>query len=88
MTIYSCFTGKSFDEIEREFDGKGYGDFKAAVGEVCADDLAPVREEFDRLMADKAYLETVMKNGADEAAYYARKTLSKVKRKVGFTTVK
>ena len=67
MTIYSCFTGKSFDEIEREFDGKGYGDFKAAVGEVCAD---------------------VMKNGADEAAYYARKTLSKVKRKVGFTTVK
>ena len=88
MTIYSCFTGKSFDEIEREFDGKGYGDFKAAVGEVCADELAPVREEFDRLMADKAYLETVMKNGADEAAYYARKTLSKVKRKVGFTTVK
>ena len=88
MTIYSCFTGKSFAEIEREFDGKGYGDFKAAVGEVCADELAPVREEFDRLMADKGYLETVMKNGADEAAYYARKTLSKVKRKVGFTTVK
>ena len=88
MTIYSCFTGMSFDEIEREFDGKGYGDFKAAVGEVCADELAPVREEFDRLMADKAYLETVMKNGADEAAYFARKTLSKVKRKVGFTTVK
>ena len=87
MTIYSCFTGKSFDEIEKEFDGKGYGDFKLAVGEACADGLAPVREEFARLMADKAYLEEVMKNGAAEAAYYARKTLSKVKRKVGFTTL-
>ncbi len=88
MTIYSCFTGKSFDEIEREFEGKGYGDFKLAVGEVCADELAPVRAEFTRLMADKAYLEEVMKNGADEAAYFARKTLSKVKRKVGFTSVR
>ncbi len=86
MTIYSCFTGKSFDEIEKEFDGRGYGDFKLAVGEACADGLAPVREEFARLMADKAYLEEVMKNGAAEAAYYARKTLSKVKRKVGFTS--
>ena len=88
MEIYSACTGDSLEAVEAAFAGKGYGDFKAAVGEVCADDLAPVREEFDRLMADKAYLETVMKNGADEAAYYARKTLSKVKRKVGFTTVK
>ncbi len=87
MTIYSCFTGKTFEEIEKEFDGKGYGDFKLAVGEACADGLAPVREEFARLMADKAYLEEVMKNGAAEASYYARKTLSKVKRKVGFTAI-
>ena len=87
MTIYSCFTGKSFDEIEKEFDGRGYGDFKIAVGEACADGLAPVREEFARIMADKAYLEEVMKNGAAEASYYARKTLSKVKRKVGFTSI-
>ena len=87
MTIYSCFTGKTFEEIEKEFDGKGYGDFKIAVGEACADGLAPVREEFSRLMADKAYLEEVMKNGAAEASYYARKTLSKVKRKVGFTSL-
>lgn len=88
MTIYSCFTGKSFDEIERDFEGNGYGDFKLAVGEACADELAPVRAEFTRLMADKAYLEEVMKNGAEEAAYFARKTLSKVKRKVGFTSVR
>ena len=87
MTIYSCFTGKTFEEIEREFDGKGYGDFKLAVGEACADGLAAVREEFARLMADKAYLEEVMKNGAAEASYYARKTLSKVKRKIGYTAL-
>ena len=84
MTIYRAFTGKSFDEIEREFDGKGYGDFKMAVGEACADGLAPVRDEFARLMADKAHLEEVMKNGSDEAAYYARRTMSKVRRKIGF----
>ena len=85
MSIYGAFTGKSFDEIEREFAGKGYGDFKMAVGEACADALAPVQEEFARLLADKAYLESVMKNGAMEAAYAASRTMSKVRRKVGFT---
>ena len=84
MTIYRAFTGKSFEEIEAEFSGKGYGDFKLAVGEACADGLAPVRDEFARLIADKAYLETVMKNGAEEAMYYARRTMSKVRRKIGF----
>ncbi len=84
ISIYGAFTGKTVEEVEREFDGRGYGDFKLAVGEACADALAPVREEFARLMADKAHLETVMKNGADEAAYYARKTMSKVRRKIGF----
>ncbi len=87
MTIYKAFTGKSFEEIEREFDGRGYGDFKLAVGEACADGLAPVRAEFDRLIADKAYLEEIMKKGAQEAAYCARKTLSKVKRKLGFVNI-
>ncbi len=84
MTVYRAFTGKSFDDIEREFSGKGYGDFKTAVGEACADGLAPVRDEFARLIADKSHLEAVMKAGADEAAYYARKTMSKVRRKIGF----
>jgi tryptophanyl-tRNA synthetase len=84
MTIYSCFTGKELSDIEKEFEGKGYGDFKLAVGEACADALMPVQTEFKRILADKAYLEEVMKKGADEAAYYARKTLSKVKRKLGF----
>ena len=84
MTIYRAFTGKSLDEIEREFDGRGYGEFKLAVGEACADGLAPVRAEFDRLIADKAYLEAVMKNGAEDAYHTARKTMSKVRRKIGF----
>ena len=87
MTIYKAFTGKSFEEIEREFDGRGYGDFKLAVGEACADGLAGVRNEFARLVADKAYLEQIMKKGAGEAAYYAQKTLSKVKRKLGFVNI-
>ena len=84
MSIYSCFTGKTMEEIEREFDGKGYGDFKLAVGETCADVLAPVQTKFNELLTDKAYLEEIMKKGADEASYYARKTLSKVKKKLGF----
>ena len=84
MSIYSCFSGKSIEEIEAEWNGRGYGEFKLAVGETCADALAPIRAEYDRLMADKAFLEAQMKKGAEEATYYARKTLSKVKRKLGF----
>lgn len=85
MSIYSIFSGKSFEEIEREFEGKGYGDFKAAVGEACADGLESVRTEYARLIADKAYLEGLMKEGAEKAAYFAAKTMRKVYKKVGFT---
>ncbi|MBQ4602574.1 MAG: tryptophan--tRNA ligase [Clostridia bacterium] len=84
MTIYSCFTGKSDDEIVKEFEGKGYGDFKLAVGEAVADGLGPVQAEFNKLMADKGYLEAVMKEGADRANRMAYKTLAKVYRKLGF----
>ena len=88
MSIYSCFTGKTFEEIEREFDGKGYGDFKLAVGECTADALAPVQARFNELMADKAGLEAIMKDGAERAGRLARRTLSKVYRKVGFVQPK
>ena len=88
MNIYSALTGKTYEEIEREFDGKGYGDFKLAVGETCADALEPIRTEYAKIVADKAYLEDVMKNGADKARYLARKMLTKVYRKVGFYSVK
>ena len=84
MSIYSCFTGKEFDEIEREFAGMGYGDFKLAVGEVTADALAPVQQRFKELVSDKAALEAQMKKGAEEASYYARRTLSKIQKKLGF----
>jgi tryptophanyl-tRNA synthetase len=87
MSIYSCFTGKDFSEVEREFDGKGYGDFKSAVGETVADSLSPLREKFDALMKDKKYLEDVMRNGAREASYIANKTLSKVYKKLGFVNI-
>ena len=87
MNIYSCFTGKTSEEIEREFEGKGYGDFKAAVGETVADGLAPVKAKFDLLMKDKAYLEDVMKKGAESASRRAARTINKVEKKVGFVQI-
>ncbi len=84
MTIYSCFTGKTMEEIEREFDGRGYGEFKLAVGEACADALCPVQEKYRELLSDKAALEAQMKAGAEEASYYARRTIGKVRKKLGF----
>ena len=63
---------------------RGYGDFKIAVGEACAEGLAPIQAEFARLMADKGYLENLLRENADKASYIARKTLSKVYRKIGF----
>ncbi len=84
MTIYSTVTGKSYAEIESEFAGKGYGDFKLAVGEAVADHLEPVRTEFARLIQDKAYLKECYTTGAEKALRYSQRTLSKVYRKVGF----
>ena len=83
MCIYSTFTGKSNDEIVAEFEGKGYGDFKLAVAEVTADALAPVQTEYARILADKAYVDEVLKNGAERASRLANRTVSKVYRKVG-----
>lgn len=84
MTIYSTVTGKDFASIESEFAGKGYGDFKLAVGEAVADHLEPVRTEFARLSKDKAYLKECYTAGAEKALRYSQRTLSKVYRKVGF----
>ncbi len=85
--IYSCFTGKTAEEVEKEFEGKGYGDFKLAVGEVCADALAPIQQKFNEYLSDKAMLENQMRRGAEEASYYARRTVSKVKKKLGFVKI-
>ncbi len=88
MNIYSCLTGKTIEEIEKEFEGKGYGEFKLAVGETCADSLSGLQSTFNSLMNDKSYLETVMKNGSDYANYLANKMMSKVYRKLGFLQIK
>ncbi|HCJ41218.1 tryptophan--tRNA ligase [uncultured Ruminococcus sp.] len=84
MTIYSVVTGKSFEDIEKDFAGKGYGDFKLAVGEAVADHLEPVRTEFARLMNDKAYLKECYTAGAEKARIITQRTVSKVYHKVGF----
>ncbi|MCM1315369.1 MAG: tryptophan--tRNA ligase [Prevotella sp.] len=84
ITIYSSVTGKSFADIESEFSGKGYGDFKLAVGEAVADHLEPIRTEFARLSADKAYLKKCYTEGAEKALRYSQRIVSKVYRKVGF----
>ena len=84
MNIYAAITGKSYEEIEREFEGKGYGAFKPVVGEAVVELLRPIREETQRLLSDKAYLEGVYRAGAEKASHVAEKTLRKVYKKVGF----
>ena len=87
MQIYSVCTGKTMDEIEAEFDGMGYGAFKPAVGEAVVETLRPIREEAERLMKDKAYLEDILRDGAERAAYAANRTLRKVYKKIGFVQI-
>ena len=84
LTIYCAATGKTMEEAEEEFKDQGYGVFKPAVGEAVVELLRPVQEETKRLLADKAYLEGIYKEGAEKAAWLANKTLRKVYKKVGF----
>ena len=84
LSIYSAFGGKSIEAAQADFAGKGYGEFKLAVGEAVADKLAPVQAEWKRLLADKAYLDGVLKAGAENAARAANRTLAKVYKKIGF----
>ncbi len=84
LTIYCAATGKTLAEAEAEFAGQGYGVFKPAVGDAVIELMRPIREEAERLMGDKTYLEGIYREGAQRAQYLARKTLSKVQRKVGF----
>ena len=84
IDIYSACTGKKPEEVVAEFDGKGYGDFKMAVGESVVSVLKPLQEEVERLSKDKAYIDGIIKENAEKANYYAMKTLRKVQKKVGF----
>jgi len=84
LTIYCAATGKALEEAEAEFAGQGYGVFKPAVGEAVVELFRPIREESERIMKDKAYLESVYRTGAQRAQALANRTLSKVQRKIGF----
>lgn len=84
MSIYSAFTGADFAAIEREFEGRGYGEFKLAVAEVVKDRFLPIQKEYQRLLEDKAYIDGVITQGAQRAGALANRTVSKVYRKVGF----
>ena len=84
IDIYSACTGKTPEEVVREFDGKGYGEFKPAVGEAVVSVLKPLQERYAELSRDKAYIDGIIKANAEKAGYVAAKTLRKVQRKVGF----
>lgn len=84
MDIYGVVTGLSTAEIEKEFDGRGYGDFKLAVGEAVVDTLKPLQTRMEELAKDKAYIDSIIKANAEKANYVANKTLRKVHKKIGF----
>lgn len=84
IEIYAISTGKGIEEVEKEFDGVGYGDFKMAVGEAVVNLLKPLQERYRELEKDKEYIDGIIKANAEKASYYANKTLRKVQKKVGF----
>ena len=88
LTIYTAFTGKTIEEAEKEFEGKLYGEFKLKVGETVADVIDPIRKEKNKILADKNYLDDVLKNGAERASRIAYRTLNKVYKKVGLLPIK
>ena len=84
IDIYCACVGKTPDEAVKEFEGRGYGELKMAVGEAVVSVLKPLQDEVARLEKDKAYLDSIIKENGEKASYYANKTLRKVQRKVGF----
>ena len=84
IDIYCACTGKTAEETVREFDQKGYGEFKSAVGEAVVSVLKPLQDRVAELTKDKAYIDSVIKKNGEKAQYFANKTLRKVQKKVGF----
>jgi tryptophanyl-tRNA synthetase len=84
MSIYSAITGLSYEQIEHDFEGKGYGDFKAAVGEAVVEHLRPIQERYNQLVTDKAYLEDCYRKADEIALKISSRTMNKVKKKIGF----
>ncbi|MBQ1389079.1 MAG: tryptophan--tRNA ligase [Clostridia bacterium] len=84
MSIYSTITGKTFEQIELEFEGKGYGDFKTAVGEAVVEELRPIKERFDQYIKDKAYMQECWTKSAETAQRFSQRTLDKAMKKIGY----
>ena len=84
MGIYSAFTGKNYEEIEQEFDGKGYGDFKISVAEAIIEELRPIQERFEQYMRDQSYMEQCYRKAAENAQKFSQRTLDKAMKKIGF----
>lgn len=87
MSIYGAITGQTMEQIQSEFEGKGYGDFKMRVGEAVVEELHPLQARFKELSSDKTYIDSIIKKNAETANYLATKTLRKVQKKVGFPPV-
>ncbi len=87
MEIYSALTGRTMEEIEREFDGKGYGDFKPAVAEAVISELQPIQERFQEIVKDKSYLQQCYRQNAEKASAIARRTVQKAMKKIGFLPI-
>lgn len=85
LEIYSVCTGKTVEEAEKDFAGKGYGDFKLAVAEAVISVLKPMQDEYGRLLKEKDYIDGIIRDNDEKAAYFANKTLRKVKKKLGLT---
>ena len=84
MCIYAAVTGLSFEEIERDFDGKGYGDFKSAVGEAVVAELSPIRKRYEEYSKDKKYIEECYTKSAEFATRISSRTVDKAMKKIGF----
>ncbi len=84
ISIMAAVTGKTIEQVAKEYSGKGYGEFKSDIAEAVVEHIRPIREKYDELSNNKDYLESVYKNGAEKAAKMAARTLNKVKKKVGF----
>ncbi len=87
MAIYSAITNNSYEQIENEFAGKGYGDFKLRVAEAVISELEPLQKRYKELTTDKAYIDSIIKENASKANFLATKTLRKVQKKIGFPPV-
>ncbi len=84
LELYSLSTGLSIEETVAHFDGKGYGDLKSQVGDALVAEIEPIQKRFKEILADKAYLDGILKKNAETASYLANKTLRKVKKKIGY----